>query len=287
MSEQEGHDALAEACARNTPVEVARRGRGTTEPPGRGRMIELNDEAVLLEEVQVIGREVRYGAGDLVDCYFNHAGALLHFRSTILDAGLPVRLNERMIVPGMRLTRPAEVLVGQRRNVYRVSLGARSDAPRASVWLARTIEDVVLRAVAQAADAEQGEDGQQQGGRPGMPPEPKPEPPRPNIAEILAKTPPDFEARVSDASDTGLGLAIYGGIYSRFKIFQHVWLSLTLPGASEPLILLGEIRQSRAIPELGARLGVLLIRDDTGGRHMAKIRRLVAYLTEVQRASRR
>lgn len=275
----QGLDALREACARNTPVEVVRKGRNTVDPAGHGRLLELRDDCVIVEKVQVIGRESRYDTGAEIDCFFNVSGTLMHFTGRILAAGQPVRLNQQMVVPSIRISLPENVAPGQRRNVYRVLLGARTDVPRAEVWSGKRMQQLVeaeieaqTRAALATAPA---------GTTPVI------EPNAVILARLLENTRPEYCGVVADGSDTGLGLTLYNCLYSRLRLFDQIWVRVLLAGQAEPLILFAEVRQTRALPETTARIGVLILKDDAGGPHPSKLRRLINYLNEVQRSQRR
>jgi hypothetical protein len=144
----EGMQALREACARNSPVEVIRRGRGDQEPAAKGRLIEFRDDCLMIEKVHVIGRDVQYPPGSEIDCYFACSGTLLHFRSQIIEAGQPVKLNQQVVVPGMRIVIPESVQEGQRRGVYRTPLAALDTLPKIDVWFARDVRDASEQALA-------------------------------------------------------------------------------------------------------------------------------------------
>ncbi|MFG0283977.1 MAG: PilZ domain-containing protein [Phycisphaerales bacterium JB039] len=252
----DGAEALREACGRNAPIEVFRADAEAIDPPARGRLLQLRDDGIVIEKVQVIGRDIRFYAGVPIDAYFSYHGTIFHFRTKVIAAAGPVQLNRRTIVPGMTLARPARVEPGQRRSVYRVSLAGQPTQIEASIWR--------LDAPAENTD-----------------------PAHDPALESPPNRTPDYIGTVVDASDTGLGLIVEGCPASRFRVYQRVFVQFHAPGDSEPIGFGCEIRHARELREDTTRLGVLFLLPPSRSLGDARVRRLVAYLAGVQRAQRR
>lgn len=251
-----GLDLLKEACDRNVPVEVFRCTDLGMRPPARGRLIQLDDEELVIEKLQVIGATYELTSGTRLEGYFRFGGQLFRFVTWVRESRIAARLNGRLVVPALKLERPTLVEPGQRRSVYRISLATRADAPGAEVWLT-------------APHVPRPEDGGDFGAAPsgGSPPPARP---------------PEFRGRLVDASDNGLGVVLQQCIYSRLKHMQQVWLRLYLPEEAEPMDFLATVRHTTPVRETDARVGLHLVDDGSSG-HARKVRRLTTYLTRVQR----
>ncbi|MGD9690452.1 MAG: hypothetical protein AB7K52_12000 [Phycisphaerales bacterium] len=280
-----GELALAEAVSRNSPVEIVRLDGADDAPPGRGRLLEIREHELVLEKVQVIGREVAFGGGSIVECYFSYKGQLFQFRSEIKETGVPFRLNDQFMVPGMTLARPKQVVAGQRRRVFRVSLGSLSEPPVVQIWSMRTTERGFNKALAAYTEAEQLL--QQQ-----MKANPKAKfmalPVRPTLIDGIDMEPPDYEGTASEASDTGLGVVIEQCTYTRFKVFEPIALRIHL-GETQPAIpFFAEVRHTREIRQQTTRLGIRLVEDSRSPQEFQRNRRkFVLFLQDAQRSQRR
>lgn len=282
----DGLVALAAACARNTPIEVVRRGRGDQEPSAKGRLLELRKDALIIEKVRVIGRAARFPPGSVIDCYFTYGGALLQFRSTIIDAGRAVQLNDHVTLPAMSVALPELIESGQRRQVFRISLGTLDAQPKVQVWYERDVfaqHERLLARHSEPAPIPPASDATNT-----LKP-PPPEPPAP-ITRLAAldTLKPSVTGIIADGSDTGAGLMLPGAKYTRFRIFERLWVRITLPQDENTIVFPAEVRHARDIPDRGARVGVMFIEDEKllPG-YISKVRRMVAYLNDVQRLRRK
>lgn len=282
----DGLVALAAACARNTPIEVVRRGRGEQEPSAKGRLLELRKDALIIEKVRVIGRAARFPPGSVIDCYFTYGGALLQFRSTIIDAGRAVQLNDHVTLPAMSVALPERIESGQRRQVFRISLGTLDAQPKVEVWYERDLFAQYERLLARQNEPAPSPPAKDAASAPQSPPT---EPPAP-ITRLTAldTLKPSATGIVADGSDTGAGLMLPGAKYTRFKVFERLWVRITLPQDENPIVFPAEVRHARDIPDRGARVGVMFIEDEKllPG-YISKVRRMVAYLNDVQRLRRK
>lgn len=296
-----GMDALREACDRNVPVEVFRTSGTGDGAPARGRLLSLNEQELVIERLQMIGEDFAHGVGTKFECYFRLGGELYTFRAVVTESRMAARLNGRFIVPAIKLTPPKIVEPGQRRGVFRVSLGGRADAPRVDVWLSDPYlpvpgetpkplppprdddeddDDALLDLM---LDGEAGPDDSEQAASKGA-----------GKKEALLDAPqrlekpraPELRGRLFDASDTGLGLVIFDFLYTRIRRRARVWVRFGLPEDPEPVEFEAVVRHVAPVREIDSRVGLRLV--DDGGREFArKVRRLTAYLTQVQREQRR
>jgi hypothetical protein len=295
-AEVTGAEMLAEACDRNVPVEVFRVSK-TGGPPARGRLLSLNDEGIVIERLQIIGEEFPHGVGTLFACYFRVGGELYSFQTKVTESRAAARLNGRLIVPALKLARPLKVTAGQRRNVFRVSVGARADAPKIDLWTADPYYP--LTDGAELPPDEPPPDEAQTPGDPAADGPGTTESPagaaEGETAPVLAQPAPDrldvardpeLAGRMFDGSDLGVGVVIFDYSYTRLRIRGKIWLRFGLPDGGEPLEFEGLVCHTAPLREIDSRVGVRLL-DDGGAAFARKVKRLSAYLTQVQREQRR
>lgn len=278
-------NALAEAVARNSPVEIFRTDSIDDAPPGRGRLLELREDVLVLEKVQVIGRDVAFVTGSIVECYFSFKGQLFQFRSKVTETGVPFKLNDQFVVSGMTVERPKEVKVGQRRRSFRVSLAGQDPPIMMDLWFARSAQAGLDQARAAYQDAERTRDQQLKAN-----PRAKPIslPPKPTILSAVDYAPPDYEAQVVEASDMGLSAAIDRCSYTRFKHLDTLLIRIGLPQPGNVLVFKTEVRHARELREGSTRVGLMMLEEPNAAQaFQANRRKLVAFLQEVQRAARR
>lgn len=264
-------DILREACDRNVPICVVRPEQAGRQPMARGRLLDLGDEGIDIEKVQIPGKEVRFSRGDRLDAYFSIGRTLYHFRTELLRASEPKRLNRRMVILGMTLAMPGRIEQGDRRTLYRVPLGGRVERISADVWL-------VGPDLAHDDEPDEGEDNEQT--MPAM---------AFNLhAMELADTvghldhEPDCRGWVADASEHGFGLRLEYIQPHRFHLFDPVLVRLTMPGGDE-IVHLCEVRSKRAVGDDGTRLGVVIIKEADIAAARQKTAKMRGYLNEIQR----
>lgn len=288
--------ALAEACARNSPIEVITFDNGVPNPPAKGRMIERTPDYVVCEQLQIIGRNTRITVGSVVDCYFNYFGTLLQFRGEVIETGVPVRLNEQHVVPAVKIRPIGEILAGQRRTVFRVSLGSKSQSTCVEIWRQSTADALLDQARLKAKQAAEAAahaaemEAKQAPARGPHRPRPAPKIVSPDsitLTDALEPARPDFDGVLVDANDTGIGFTLYGCSYTRFQMYERLWLRITLDAEHPALLFQVEVRQRRPVGDDGTRLGTVIVPDKDPRKHAAAVRELIGYLNELQRAARK
>ncbi|MEO1008285.1 MAG: hypothetical protein AAFX79_06940 [Planctomycetota bacterium] len=127
-------EALHEACERNCPAGFARLGFVGQDPLASGRLLRWEGERLFVEELQVIGGEIRFGVGDRLECYATLNDKILAFGSTVRTMATPQRLNDSTVVASMVLDPPTGVAFGNRRGAYRASIGVLGNEFAGDLW---------------------------------------------------------------------------------------------------------------------------------------------------------
>ncbi|MBZ0173328.1 MAG: hypothetical protein K8E66_13165, partial [Phycisphaerales bacterium] len=267
-------EILQEACDRNTPICVIKPEQAGRVPMARGRLLTLRDDGVDLDKVQIPGREVRFSRGDMLDAFFSIGRTLYHFRTQLLGASEPKRLNRRMVIMGMSIAVPARIEQGDRRSLFRVPLSGREERITVEVWRPRLDDD----------DAEDGMLCENEHKTQAMP----------AVAfNLLAlkfddvirelDREPDHAGWIVDASEHGFGLRLEFVHPQRFRVFDPILVRLTMPDGLGEIVHLCEVRAKRAVGEDGARLGVVIINETDPLAKREKTAKIRGFLNEIQR----
>ncbi len=263
-------EILREACDRNVPICIVRPEQAGRQPMARGRLLDLGDGGIDIEKVQIPGKEVRFSSGDQLDAYFSIGRTLYHFRTELLRASEPKRLNRRMVILGMTLAVPARIEQGDRRTLYRVPLGGRLERIGVELW--RVGPDPIHDEDPEDEHAEQT---------------------MPAIAfnlhsmEFAEATKalgrdPDCRGWIADASEHGFGLRLEFIQPHRFHIFDPVLVRLSMPDGEE-IVHLCEVRSIRPVGDDGTRLGIVIIKENDRAASRKKAAMIRGYLNEIQR----
>lgn len=118
---QPAESILAEACARNLPVEL-RQKESDDRTVARSRILAADDDLLLFDEPQRIGGTLHFSRGQQLEVYLLLRDRLYTFDTTVERGRCVVDLNARKQVTGMAVRRPEYVHDAQRRLTFRVSL---------------------------------------------------------------------------------------------------------------------------------------------------------------------
>ncbi|NRA57244.1 MAG: hypothetical protein HRU13_03890 [Phycisphaerales bacterium] len=127
-------EALRDAFERNCPAGFARLGHVGQDPLATGRLLKWGDKGLEVEELQVIGGEIRFGIGDRLECYATIGEDVIAFGAKVLDMARPQRLNESTVVRSIKLQGPTGVEFGNRRAGYRAQLSVLGGEYEGDVW---------------------------------------------------------------------------------------------------------------------------------------------------------
>lgn len=124
MGTRDGQTAalLAEACARNSSIELQYDAPGGETMVAKSRILGLDGDHLFLDHPQSIGKVVEFKTGQAIDAYLVLADTRYAFRSLVTELGCIVEINDRKRVVGIVIRRPANIRPGQRRSGFRVGL---------------------------------------------------------------------------------------------------------------------------------------------------------------------
>lgn len=127
-------EALREAVERNCPAGFARLGFVGQDPLATGRLLSWEKDRLCVEELQVIGGEIRFGTGDRLECYATLGEDVIAFGVKVVDMAIPKRLNDSTVVQSITLEGPTGVNFGNRRVAYRANLGVLGQEYVGDLW---------------------------------------------------------------------------------------------------------------------------------------------------------
>ena len=293
-----GLKAFELASLRNSPLSVIRPGELGRSPMARGRFLLPQSGSVVVENLQVPGRDVAIRVDHAIECYFQHEGSVFQFHSRVLEMDTPVKLNDIMIVRGMRIAAPKSIERGNRRSIYRQSFASVQPPVDVSVWavpITVLTADQLVACVPHDEPAAAGPQDEVEGFRvergerlavgiaaantlynlvPGL-----------TLDQVrpVMKTPAHWKGELADASEFGIGLVIHRLVYSRLKVFQPLVARFSLPGADYATEFLIEIRRVQGVGDFNARVGGILLLDSLSAAEVRSSRDLAKFTLDLQR----
>lgn len=293
-----GMEAFELASLRNSPLSVIRPGELGRSPMARGRFLLPESGTVMVENLQIPGREVAIRVDQAIEGYFQHDGVVYQFRSRVLEMDTPVKLNDTMVVRGMRIAAPKSIERGNRRSIYRQSFASVQPPVDASAWavpLDLLTPDQRAACVPPDGPAPASNDGQIAGftieraertgtGIPSA--ETLYDPVRAltlDQVRPVMKTAPHWKGEIADASEFGLGLVLHRLVYSRLKVFQPLVVRFTLPSAGYATEFLIEIRRVQGVGDCNARVGGMLLLNSLSAAEVRSSRDLAKFTLDLQR----
>lgn len=304
-NQTEGFKAFELASLRNSPISVLPPEELGKSPMARGRFLMPQDGVMVIENLQVPGRRVNLCRDQSIEAFFQHDGQIYQFRSRVIEMDTPVRLNDTMVVRGMKIAAPVKIEKGNRRTIYRQSFATVTPAVSCSIWtvpISALTPDQIARLTAKNEEEIEGSlppatpagaaiDGFQieRGARLHQ---------GPTAAETvlesvdgltldqcgpLLKTDPVWSGEVADASEFGLGITVRNIVYSRLKVFQPLAVRFRLPAHSQDMVFLIEIRRVQRLGDDSARVGGLLLINAMSQEEVRASRELAKFSLELQR----
>lgn len=120
---------LQDACSRSVVIEFHRQGGRVSDPAARARMLAVTDDALYVDEPQIIGLASDHSWDKRFDAYFMDGDNIFTFEARVVASKCRLKLNSKKTVTGMKLARPRVLELGQRRQFYRTSLALEAPVP--------------------------------------------------------------------------------------------------------------------------------------------------------------
>ncbi len=126
---QAAPDIIAEACARNLPAELHIQQSDGDVVTAWARMLGWQNERVQLDQPQTGSGSITLSPHQRVTVFLHVKGKRCRFHSAVVEPRARIRLNERIVVTGIALAWPSELVEAQRREDFRVSVAGTHDIP--------------------------------------------------------------------------------------------------------------------------------------------------------------
>ncbi len=279
---------LLDAIERNASVGIVRLGYSGQDPLAQGRLLEWDDKGLVIEQLQIIGKEVRFHVGSRIEAYVKFNKLIMMFEAEVLQVEQPTYLNEQRVVRSMRLSQPSLLRQGDRRSAFRSSIAALGQETMVKMWFLDRIGEVppepeggaqqqknayytdLIRAKrAEPLIVDRDEEG------------------NPLIVDwtmVLAeahKDQPHAVGRLADLTANGLGFVMYGVSNMQFVRFERIAVQF---GLEETLIdLVVEVRQGVDLKGSTCRMGALIVHPSVGSVHAPQRRELERMAMQIQR----
>lgn len=279
---------LREAVDRNTSIGVVHQSKAGFNPLAQGRLLRWDDDGIVIEELQIIGRDVHFGSGDMIEAYLSFEGSMLSFDAKVLMVEEPTELNSQRIVRSLELTSPQNLRESDRRSAFRASVSGQSVEIPVKMWffdryvpsmqgesklefeLTNAYYTNLLAALNFDAVYPLDERGEVSKDI--------------DWGRILADakgTAPHAVGRLIDLTRNGLGVLMYGVSNMQLDRFERVGVSFELDG--DELDFVVEIRRGTDVKGATCRVGLLIVYPEQSGALCLERRVLERFAMQVQR----
>ena len=280
-------ELLAEAISRNATVGIVRLGYSGQDPLAQGRLISWEDGNIVIEQLQVIGRDVQLSKDTRVEAFIKYKDTTLVFEAKIVAKSEVSKLNEHQVVESLRISEPQLLRKGDRRSAFRSSVTASGDEIPVKMWFLDRVEDGPLdyapnRMYAQVYYTdlisarrseyiiERDEDGQELRDI--------------DWGEVIAEAKldqPHAIGRLVDLTANGLGILMYGVMKMQLDRFERIAVQFELDGDSIDLVI--EVRHGMDLRGSTCKLGSLIVHPSISNMHAPQRRLLETVAMRVQR----
>lgn len=280
-------ELLAEAISRNATVGIVRLGYSGQDPLAQGRLISWEDGNIVIEQLQVIGRDVQLSKDTRVEAFIKYKDTTLVFEAKIVAKSEVSKLNEHQVVESLRISEPQLLRKGDRRSAFRSSVTASGDEIPVKMWFLDRVEEGPLdyapnRMYAQVYYTdlisarrseyiiERDEDGQELRDI--------------DWGEVIAEAKldqPHAIGRLVDLTANGLGILMYGVMKMQLDRFERIAVQFELDGDSIDLVI--EVRHGMDLRGSTCKLGSLIVHPSISNMHAPQRRLLETVAMRVQR----
>ncbi len=279
---------LTDAIDRNTSIGIVHQGRAGHDPLAQGRLLEWQGDILVIEELQVIGRDVVLKADDRVEAYLSYNGTMLTFEAKVLKVEIPRKLNRERVVRALHISKPMNLREGDRRSAFRASLSGLADEIPVKMWfLDRFKPDDefdepllgerntsyytdLMAAKLFNSKIPVDEDGNEVHCIDWE-----------RVLKAAKLESPHAEGRLIDVTSNGLGILMYGISNMQLDRFERIGLAFNLDG--QPLEFVIEIRQGTDLRGSTCRIGALIVYPDQRGGTTLTRRTLEHFAMQIQR----
>jgi hypothetical protein len=286
-SRRELEQMLRDAIDRNATVGIVRLGYSGQDPLAQGRLLKWDGEGISIEQLQIIGRDVRFTLGTRVEAFVKFRDTTIVFEAKVADVYKVAKLNDDRAVQSLRLSSPQLLRSGDRRSAFRSSITASGDEIPVRMWFVDRCDDEAVESDQEREYAQmyytdlvaarrnvslipKDEDGQE---------------PRDiewvDVIRDVQVEKPHAIGRLVDLTANGLGLLMYGIKKMQLDRFERIVLRFDLEESSLDLVV--EVRHSIDLRGSTCKVGTLIVHPGIGNMHAPQRRVLEQVAMRVQR----
>jgi len=288
---------LRDAVDRNATVGIVRLGYSGQDPLAQGRLLSWDKESIGIEQLQVIGRDVRFTLGTRVEVFVKFRDTTVVFESRVDEVYKSEKLNEERNVMSLRLSPPQLLRKGDRRSAFRSSITASGDEIPVRMWFVDRCDDEPCEGETQAGPEADGTKEREYAQRyytdllaarrttPLIPTdEDGNEQKDIDWAEVIKDVEleqPHAVGRLVDLTANGLGLLMYGIAKMQLDRFERVVLRFELDDSALDLVV--EVRHAIDLRGSTCKVGTLIVYPCVGSMHAPQRKVLEQVAMRVQR----
>jgi hypothetical protein len=278
---------LREAIDRNATIGIVRLGYSGQDPLAQGRLISWDEEGIVIEQLQVIGRDVRFTVDTRIEAFVKYKDITIVFECKVVSTNRTSKLNDTQIVQSLRISHPHLLRKGDRRSAFRSNVTANGDEIPVKMWFIDRVEDGPLdhapnRSYAQiyytdllAARRSHvvvplDEDGKELRSFDWDP-----------IIEEVQLDKPHAIGRLTDLTANGLGILMYGIVKMQLNRFERIVVQFELEDQEISLVV--EVRHGMDLRGSTCKLGSLIVHPNVSNMHAQQRRVLETVAMRVQR----
>jgi hypothetical protein len=278
---------LRDAVDRNSAIGIVRLGFSGQDPLAQGRLIGWDDEGITIEELQVIGRDVRFTTDTRIEAFVKMKDTTIVFEGRVLSTHGLSKMNDTVVVRSIKITNPMLIRKGDRRSAFRSSITASEVETPVKMWFldrreGESTEQPPARAQTQlyftdlvAARRKESlilhdEDGN----------EPREIDWNSVIKDVQVERPHAI-GRLVDLTANGLGILMYGIAKMQLTRFERVVLQFELDDQEIDLVV--EVRQGNDLRGSTCKVGTLIVHPQINNVHAPQRRMLEQIAMQIQR----
>lgn len=278
---------LRDAVDRNATIGIVRLGYSGQDPLAQGRLIKWDDEGIIVEKVQIIGRDVRLTLDTRIEAFIKMNDTTIVFESKIISKHGAARLNENQVVETLRISQPQLLRKGDRRSAFRSSVNASGDEIPVRMWFIDRVEEDADGAHSNRSNSQmyytdlvaarrrtpiipQDENGNELSKFDWD-----------NVVSLAQESKPHAIGRLVDLTSNGLGVLMYGIAKMQLTRFERIAMQFELEGESLDVVV--EMRHGNDLRGSTCKVGTLIIHPQIGNLNAPQKRLLERVAIQVQR----
>jgi hypothetical protein len=278
---------LRDAVDRNSAIGIVRLGFSGQDPLAQGRLIDWDDDGITIEEVQVIGRDVRFTIETRIEAFVKMKDTTIVFEARVLATQGHSKMNDRLVVRSIKISKPMLLRKGDRRSAFRSSITASEEEIPVNMWFVdrlesesteqpppRTQTQLYYTDLVAARRKEPlihcDEDGNElrdiNWGA---------------VVQVAQEEAPHAIGRLVDLTANGLGILMYGIKKMQLTRFERIAIQFELEEQMIDLVV--EVRQGNDLRGSTCKVGTLIIHPQINNVHAPQRRMLEQIAMQVQR----